>query len=88
MNTSRTTRDGDCGHVGCTVRLDVYVLTGVVGLLLTAGGGFLFYPSLVELTRPLSVLSTTAVVFVLLACWIVVWSILEVACDRERTLGR
>jgi hypothetical protein len=32
--------------------------------------------------------STTAVVFVLLACWVVVWSVLEVACDRERLIDR
>lgn len=79
---------GSGDQVECGVRTHVYVLTGLLGLVLTAAGGFLFYPTLVDLTRPLSLLSTTAVVFVLLACWVVVWSVLEVACDRERLIDR
>ena len=87
MNTVHDGSEGGCGQGECGVRTHVYVLTGVLGLLLTSAGGFLFYPALVDLTRPLSLLSTTAVVFVLLACWVVVWSVLEVACDRERILS-
>jgi len=76
------------GHEDTGVRVHVYVLTGVVGLLLTATGGFVFYPALVDLTRPLRLLSTTALVFVLLVAWILVRSVLEVACDGGRTLER
>jgi len=75
-------------HADTGVRVHVYVLTGVVGLLLTAAGGFVFYPALVDLTRPLHLLSTTALVFLLLVAWILLWSVLEVACDRGRTLER
>lgn len=88
VNTRHGTSGDDGGPVDAGVRIHVYVLTGVLGLLLTATGGFVFYPVLVELTRPLHLLSTTALVFLLLVAWILVWSVLEVACDRGRTLGR
>ncbi|MEF8868077.1 MAG: hypothetical protein V5A85_06140 [Haloarculaceae archaeon] len=88
MNTRHGVMEDGRGEGDVGTDTAVYALTGVLGLLLTAVGGFLFYPALVDLTRPLRLLSTTALVFILLACWILVWSVLEVACDRGRTLDR
>lgn len=86
VNTPHGTSGDNGGHVDTGVRVHVYVLTGVVGLVLTVTGGFVFYPALVDLTRPLHLLSTTALVFLLLVTWILVWSALELACDRGRIL--
>ena len=50
---------------------------------LAAAGAFLllFYPALVAVTRPLHVLSSTAIVFVLAWVWIVVWVGVELAWE-------
>lgn len=88
MNTLHGDPEYGHGEARTGVRLHVYVLTGVLGLVLTASGGFVSYPALLGLTRPFGLLSTTALVTLLLVAWILVWSVLEVAFDRRRTLAR
>ena len=52
---------------------------GVAGLLVTAASVFLVYPLLVALTRPLSVLSSTAVTVVFVVTWLTAWALFECA---------
>ena len=50
---------------------------GAAGLLVTAASVFLVYPFLVALTRPLSVLSSTAVTVTFVVMWFVTWTVFE-----------
>jgi len=43
-----------------------------------------FYPALVSVTRPLRMLSSTAVVFVLVVVWLLVWLWLEVLLEWHK----
>ena len=52
---------------------------GAAGLLVTAVSVSLVYPLLVALTRPLSVLSSTAVTVVFVVAWLTTWTLLECA---------
>lgn len=54
---------------------------GLLGLLATAAIVVAIYPMLVALTQPLFVLSSTAIVFVLFAIWLVTWLLLELAWE-------
>jgi len=74
--------DGDTGvgmvahAVGCGMGL--VVMGAVVGL---------FYAELVTLTRPLHVLSSTALVFTLVLLWLVVWFGIELALGWRKGLA-
>lgn len=58
-------------HCACCV-------TGLVAVSLTA---LLVYPVLVAATRPLQLLSSTAIVFVLVFLWLLVWVAIEIAWE-------
>jgi hypothetical protein len=50
----------------------------VAGFLATSVVALLFYPVLVAVTRPLHLLSSTAIVVVLMLVWALVWLGIEV----------
>lgn len=56
---------------------------GLCGLLLTVGLLFFLYPMVVALTRPLHVLSSTAIVMLGVSTWVVLWCVLEFVVDRR-----
>jgi len=57
--------------------------TGVCGLLATILLLFFLYPTVVALTRPLHILSSTAIVILAVGAWVGTWFVLEVAMDRR-----
>ncbi|WP_336338231.1 hypothetical protein [Haloarcula brevis] len=56
-------------------------LTSVVGLGLALTVGVAFYVPIVETVASLDVLSTTAMVFLFTALWLVLWGTLELAWE-------
>lgn len=56
-------------------------LTSVVGLGMALTVGVVFYVPIVETAASLAFLSTTAVVFLLTALWLVLWGTLELAWE-------
>lgn len=61
---------------------------GLAGLLATGVVAVLFYPALVSATRPLHLLSSVAIVFVILTAWVLVWLSLEFGWEwRAGRLG-
>jgi hypothetical protein len=54
---------------------------GLAGLLATAAVAVLFYPVLVAVTRPLYLLSSTALLFVLVFAWFAIWLALALAWE-------
>lgn len=55
----------------------------LASLLVTAVVAVVGYPFLVALTRPFAMLSTTVLVFILLAVLALVWLVLDVLWDRR-----
>lgn len=53
----------------------------VCSLLASILGLFVFYHSLVSLTQPLYVLSTTAIVVVFLTVWALLWMLLQTVLE-------
>lgn len=72
-NTGEYTSLGPLGHYSA----------GVVGLLVTIGLLFFLYPMVVAVTKPLHVLSSTAIVMLGVSTWVVLWCILEFVVDRR-----
>ncbi len=64
-----------------TVGTVEHYLCGLTGSLATMGLVALFYPTLVAVTRPLHILSTTALVVILTTVWIGIWFALELAWE-------
>jgi uncharacterized protein YqhQ len=54
---------------------------GLAGLLMTAAIGILLYPTLVAVTRPLHLLSSTVLLFILITIWVVAWMVFELAWE-------
>jgi hypothetical protein len=54
---------------------------GLVGLLATAVCVVLVYPALVSATRPLHLLSSVALVFIVVTAWVLVWLSFEVVWE-------
>lgn len=54
---------------------------GLAGLLATAVVVVLFYPSLVSVTRPLYLLSSVALVSVVITTWVLVWLSFELVWE-------
>jgi hypothetical protein len=54
---------------------------GAAGLASAVVVVFLAYPLLLTFTRPLQLLSTTAIVFVFVVLWFVTWAAFEVAWE-------
>jgi len=69
-----------------TVGTAEHCLCGVAGLLCTGAILVLWYPALVAVTRPLYVLSSTAVVAISTTLWLLTW--LGVECVWEWRAGR
>lgn len=75
------TKQGGCGGrqtAGKPPQADDYNLVEQYACCLTGLGvmsaiAVLFYPVLVAVTQPLQVLSSTAVVFVLISVWLLAW---------------
>ena len=84
MTTSRTTeRDGrgrtdasETDRIGTVGRVEHYSC-GLVGLAVTAAALLFLYPALVAATRPLYLLSSVALVFVVVTAWVLLWLSLE-----------
>lgn len=84
MNASRTTeRDGrgrtDASETdrNATVGALEHYSCGLAGLVATAVVVAAFYPTLVAATRPLYLLSSVALVSVVITAWVLVWLSLE-----------
>lgn len=60
-----------------TVGTVEHCLCGLAGFFVTAAMVALLYPTLVAVTRPLHVLSSTALVVILTTVWVVTWLGLE-----------
>jgi hypothetical protein len=54
---------------------------GLVGLFATAVALVFVYPALVAATRPLYLLSSVALVFVVITAWVLVWLSLELVWE-------
>jgi hypothetical protein len=54
---------------------------GLVGLLATTVCVVLLYPALVSATRPLHLLSSVALVFIVVTAWVLVWLSFEVVWE-------
>jgi hypothetical protein len=88
MNASRTTeRDGrgrtdaaETDRTGTVGRVEHYSC-GLVGLVVTAAALLFLYPALVAATRPLYLLSSVALVFVVITAWVLVWLSLELVWE-------
>ncbi|WP_225332733.1 hypothetical protein [Halomicrobium urmianum] len=66
---SETTWTNAVGHCSCCL----------IGLAVAAVVAASTYPALVSLTRPLGMLSSTALLVVLIAIWLAIWSSTEIA---------
>ncbi|MFW5918116.1 MAG: hypothetical protein ACOCR0_01405 [Haloferacaceae archaeon] len=59
----------------------------LVGILAAATVAVLLYPVLVAVTRPLGVLSSTALLYALLVVWIGIWSASAIAWSWRKRSG-
>jgi hypothetical protein len=85
MNTPRSGRDGSPrAPGGCparTVGTLEHWSCGLAGLVATAAVVLVGYPVLVWLVRPLQLLSTTALLLLLVGVWLITWLALELAWE-------
>jgi len=83
MNKQGSDRaDPDSGRPLCESATSLeHWLTSVVGLGLALAVGVAFYVPIVETAAALEVLSTTAMVFLFTALWLVLWGTLELAWE-------
>ncbi len=56
---------------------------GLIGLLVTIGLLFILYPMVVAVTKPLHVLSSTAIVMLGVFTWVVLWCGIDFVMDRR-----
>lgn len=56
-------------------------LTGIVGLAVTAAVAVVLYQYVVAMAQQLEYLSSTALIFLFMGVWILVWAFLEVAWE-------
>jgi len=82
-------RDRDSPDQGCvcTVSTVEHYLCGFTGFLFTGAIIALLYPALVTLTEPLSVLSSTVLVGIMTAAWLLIWFGLEFAWEWRAGRG-
>lgn len=78
---NRTPRGPSERALSGTVGTAEHCLCGFTGFLITVAIAALHYPTLVALTRPLHLLSSTALTFILAAIWFVTWWGLELAWE-------
>ena len=64
-----------------------HIVSCVLGLVAMGAVAVPFYPVLVGATRPLRLLSSTAVVVALVSVWLLVWLGLEVVLEWRRRRG-
>ena len=80
----RNDREGDAraGTDGNgTVGAVEHYSCGLAGLLATAVAVVFLYPVLVSLTRPLHLLSTVTLVFIVITAWVLVWLTFELVWE-------
>jgi hypothetical protein len=76
---ARDERPGDTAPVGAPVV--EYFACGLLGLVATSLLVLLFYPFLLAVTRPLQMLSSTAIVLLFVVLWTLVWLGIEIVWD-------
>lgn len=70
-------------HPEATVGTVEHCSCGLVGFLAAVVAVAVFYPTLVALTQPLHLLSSTALVALTACIWVAVWLVLEIAWEAH-----